>query len=85
LVFSVEEHEDGRIILSRETWTLIENGDALERCRKRNGTRIAPENRQLSISGKRRNLRHTERIVEVLLKSALWLQNQSSAGLVCCT
>jgi hypothetical protein len=38
LVFSVEEHEDGRIILSRETWTLIENGAAIERCRERNGT-----------------------------------------------
>jgi hypothetical protein len=37
LVFSVEEHEDGRIILSRETWTLIENGAVLERCRERNG------------------------------------------------
>ena len=33
LVFSVEEHEDGRIIHSKETWTLIENGAALERCR----------------------------------------------------
>jgi hypothetical protein len=38
LVFSVEEHEDGRIILSRETWALIENGTALERCRERSGT-----------------------------------------------
>jgi hypothetical protein len=38
LVFSVEEHEDGRIILSRETWTLIENGGALERSRERKGT-----------------------------------------------
>jgi hypothetical protein len=38
LVFSVEEHEDGRIIPSRETWTLIENGAALERRRERNGT-----------------------------------------------
>ena len=36
LVFSVEEHENGRIILSKETWTLIENGAALERCRERN-------------------------------------------------
>ena len=38
LVFSVEEHEDGRIILSRETWTLIENGAALERRRDRKET-----------------------------------------------
>ena len=34
LVFSVEEHEDGRMILSRETWTLIENGAALQRVRE---------------------------------------------------
>jgi hypothetical protein len=34
LVFSIEEHEDGRVILSRETWTLIENGAALERVRE---------------------------------------------------
>ena len=52
LVFAVEEHEDGRIILSKETWTLIENGAALERCRERNEARIEPENRQLSTSGK---------------------------------
>ena len=37
LVFSVEEHEDGLVILSRETWTLIESGAALERRRQRNG------------------------------------------------
>jgi hypothetical protein len=36
LVFSVEEHENGRIIRSRETWAMIENGAALERCRERN-------------------------------------------------
>jgi hypothetical protein len=34
LVLSVEEHEDGRIILSKETWTLIENGAALQRVRE---------------------------------------------------
>jgi hypothetical protein len=34
LVFSVEEHEDGRVLLSKETWTLIENGAALERDRE---------------------------------------------------
>jgi hypothetical protein len=37
LAFSLEEHEDGRIILSRETWTLIGNGDMIERCRERSG------------------------------------------------
>jgi len=34
LAFSIEEHEDGRVILSRETWTLIENGAALQRDRE---------------------------------------------------
>jgi hypothetical protein len=34
LTFSVEEHEDGRILLSKETWTLIENGSALQRDRE---------------------------------------------------
>jgi hypothetical protein len=38
LVFSVEEHEDGHILSSKETWTLIENGNVLERCRERNGS-----------------------------------------------
>jgi len=34
LVFSVEEHEDGRILLSKETWTMTENGAVLERVRE---------------------------------------------------
>lgn len=34
LVFSVEEHEDGRVIWSKERWRLIENGTALERVRE---------------------------------------------------
>lgn len=33
-IFSIEEHEDGRIILSKESWTLIENGAALQRVRE---------------------------------------------------
>ncbi len=33
LQFSIEEHEDGRIILSKETWSLIENGNTLMRVR----------------------------------------------------
>jgi hypothetical protein len=41
LVFSVEEHEDGRIILSKETWTLIENGAALQRVRE--GVNASPD------------------------------------------
>jgi hypothetical protein len=35
LVFRIEEHEDGRIIRSKETWTLIEGGGALQRIRER--------------------------------------------------
>jgi len=35
LFFSIEEHEDGRIILSKETWSVIENGATLLRVRVR--------------------------------------------------
>jgi hypothetical protein len=35
LVFSIEEHEDGRVLHSHETWSLGENGAALERIRER--------------------------------------------------
>jgi hypothetical protein len=34
LVFTIEEHEDGRILLSTETWSLIENGATLQRIRE---------------------------------------------------
>jgi hypothetical protein len=34
MVFSIEEHEDGRVILSKETWTLIDNGAALVKVRE---------------------------------------------------
>jgi hypothetical protein len=34
LVFSIEEHEDGRILLSNETWTLIDNGAVLQKVRE---------------------------------------------------
>jgi hypothetical protein len=34
LVFSTDEHEDGKIKHSEEVWTLIDNGTALERVRK---------------------------------------------------
>jgi hypothetical protein len=34
LILTVEEHEDGRIIHSKETWTLIESGAALQRVRE---------------------------------------------------
>jgi hypothetical protein len=33
LAFSIEEHEDGRVLHSQETWTLIDNGTVLERRR----------------------------------------------------
>jgi hypothetical protein len=35
LVFSIEEHEDGRILRSKETWSLIEDGATLQRTRER--------------------------------------------------
>jgi hypothetical protein len=35
LVFTIEEHEDGRILHSKETWSLIENGATLQRTRER--------------------------------------------------
>lgn len=34
LVFRIEEHEDGRTLLSKETWSLIEDGAALQRVRE---------------------------------------------------
>jgi hypothetical protein len=34
LVFSIEEHEEGRILESRETWSLIDNGATIERIRE---------------------------------------------------
>ena len=35
LVFSIEEHEVVRILLSTETWSLVENGATLQRIRER--------------------------------------------------
>jgi hypothetical protein len=35
LVFLIEEHEDGRILQSKETWTVIDDGVTLERTRER--------------------------------------------------
>ncbi len=35
LVFSIEEHEDGRVLQSKETWSVIEAGATLERIRER--------------------------------------------------
>jgi hypothetical protein len=34
LIFTVEEHEDGRILRSRESWSLIENDATLQRTRE---------------------------------------------------
>jgi hypothetical protein len=40
LVFSIEEHEDGRILPSKETWSISEGGATLEKIRERpNGER----------------------------------------------
>ena len=35
LVFSIEEHEDGRILPSKESWSLIEGGATLKKIRER--------------------------------------------------
>jgi hypothetical protein len=35
LVFSIEEHEDGRILRSQEIWSLLDNGATLQRIRER--------------------------------------------------
>jgi hypothetical protein len=35
LIFTIEEHEVGRILHSQETWALIENGAMLQRIRER--------------------------------------------------
>ena len=35
LMFSIEEHEEGRILRSTEMWSLIENGATLQRTRER--------------------------------------------------
>jgi hypothetical protein len=35
LVFSIEEHEDGRVLRSIETWSLLESGATLQRIRER--------------------------------------------------
>jgi hypothetical protein len=34
LIFSIEEHEDGRILRSKETWSLIDDGTTLQRTRE---------------------------------------------------
>jgi hypothetical protein len=34
LVFKIVEHEDGRIIETTETWSLVDNGSVLKRIRK---------------------------------------------------
>jgi hypothetical protein len=58
LVFSIEEHEDGRILQSKETWFVIDEGATLERIRESaNGEketlffRRAPVSRSNSKSG----------------------------------
>jgi hypothetical protein len=35
LIFTIEEHEAGRILRSQEIWSLIENGATLQRTRER--------------------------------------------------
>ena len=35
LIFTIEEHEDGRILHSQETWSVIDDGGTLKRIRER--------------------------------------------------
>jgi hypothetical protein len=52
LVFSIEEREDARILLSKESWALIENGATLERIRERpNGENQTLFFRRIPVSG----------------------------------
>jgi hypothetical protein len=52
LVFSIEEHEDGRILQSKETWSVIDDGATLERIRERpNGEKQTLFFRQIPVSG----------------------------------
>ncbi len=51
LVFSIEEHEDSRILQSKETWLVIEEGATLERIRERpNGEKQTLFFRRLPVS-----------------------------------
>jgi hypothetical protein len=51
LVFSIEEHEEGRILRSKETWLIIEEGATLERIRERsNGEKQTLFFRRLPVS-----------------------------------
>jgi hypothetical protein len=51
LVFSIEEHEDGRTLRSKETWLVIDEGATLERIRERpNGERQTLFFRRLPVS-----------------------------------
>ena len=51
LVFSIEEHEDSRILRSKETWLVIEEGATLEKIRERsNGEKQTLFFRRLPVS-----------------------------------
>lgn len=51
LIFSIEEHEDGRILRSKETWLVIDEGATLERIReRRNGEKQTLFFRRLLVS-----------------------------------
>ena len=51
LLFSIEEHEDGRVLESKETWSVIEDGATLERIRERpNGEKQALFFRRVPVS-----------------------------------
>ena len=52
LVFSIEEHEDGRVLHSKETWSIIEDGTTIEKVRERlNGEEQTLFFRRIPIAG----------------------------------
>ena len=52
LVFSIEEHENGRTIRSKETWSVIDDGATLERVRERSdGVKQTVDYRRIPVSG----------------------------------
>lgn len=52
LVFAIEEHEDGRILQSKEKWSVIEEGATLEKIRERpNGENQILFFRRIPVSG----------------------------------
>ena len=60
LIFSIEEHENSRVLPSKETWSLLENGAILQRIRERqNNERQILVFRRIPIDGANENPSHS--------------------------